>query len=235
MKDQTFEEPKIVAAAERQMRSWVLNQQLADRAAPPGPPPRTRSAIRFVTISREAGAGGSLIGEAVGRGLGWEVLDQNLLDRVADRFQLSKPMLELVDETESNWAYDIFGAWVDHKIIPHEKYVVHLARIVQAAVKLGNVVIVGRGAQFLLPKEQCLAVRIVAAEKYRVEQLARQMACDATKARRHMVELDRGRQEFVTRYFRHDIANPHLYDLVLSVDRLGPAATAELIIKAARG
>ena len=61
----------------------------------------TSRRVRYITFSREAGAGGSEIAAMVGRKLGWEVLDKNLLDQVADRFQLSRPMLELVDETST--------------------------------------------------------------------------------------------------------------------------------------
>jgi cytidylate kinase len=40
-------------------------------------------------------------------------------------------------------------------------------------------------------------------------------------ARRYMVDLDKGRREFVERFFHRDIADPHQYDLVINVDRLG--------------
>jgi len=50
--------------------------------------------------------------------LGWEVLDKSLLNRVADRYGLSRPMLELVNETSANWAHDVLGTWFDRRIIP---------------------------------------------------------------------------------------------------------------------
>ena len=233
MKEHTREEPRIISAAERQMRAWSLVQETA-QGAPQShrvDAPHARLG-NFITISREAGAGGSQIAEIVGRRLGWDVLDSNLVACVAQRYHLSQPMLELVDETGSNWAYDIFGPWLDRKIISHEKYVVHLARIVTAAARRGNVVIVGRGGAFLLPKGQGVAVRIIATEKCRVRRIMEKYAMAETPARQYIATVDRGRREFVARSFHHDVADPHLYDLVITVDFLGPEAAAEEIAAA---
>jgi len=233
MKDHTREEPRVSAAAERQMRAWSIAQEIADGAVTShrADPPHGRLG-NYISISREAGAGGSAIGDAVGQRLGWEVLDKNLLDCVAERFHLSRPMLEMVDETASNWAYDVLGPWLDRQIITHEKYVVHLARIVHAAARRGNVVLVGRGGQFLLPRDQGLAARVVASEKYRVRRIMEKYAMDEAHARQFVTALDRGRREFVSRFFRRDVADPHLYDLVINVEYLGPEAAVEQILAA---
>lgn len=66
----------------------------------------------------------------------------------------------------------MFGTFSDRRIISHERYLVRLNRVVMAAVRRGNVVIVGR-VEFPLPRDGGLAVRIVASEKYRVEQMMR--------------------------------------------------------------
>jgi cytidylate kinase len=236
MKVQTREEPKILAAAERQMRTWAWSREheaAASAALGERPSSSTSRRVRYIALSREAGAGGSEIAAMVGRKLGWEVLDKNLLDQVADRFRLSKPMLELVDETDSSWVYDVVGVFLDPKIVPHEKYLAHLSRVIRAAARHGNVVFVGRGAQFLLPRDNGLAVRIVASMKYRVARIVQQLHCDEAKARHYLHEVDHGRKELVEKFFHRDIADPGLYDLVLYVDHLGPATTADLIVEAA--
>lgn len=235
MKEQTREEPKIVAAAERQMRAWSLCQEAAQRA------PQSRRIDQphaqlgeYITISREAGAGGGEIAKRVGQALGWEVLDKGLVDCVAQRSRLPRSVLELVDETEPSWAYDVLGAWLDPQIIPHQKYVVHLCRVILAAARRGNVVLVGRGANFLLPRSQGLAVRIIASEKYRLHQIVAGHGFAEAQARRYMAEVDRGRRDFVMRFFHHDITDPHLFDLVIQADRLGPGGAAEAIVAAYR-
>jgi cytidylate kinase len=230
MKAQTREDPTILAAAERQMHAWAMAQEAGKRTADrPSSPAR---AVSFVTISREAGAGGSEVARLVGQRLGWDVLDKNLLDQVAGRFHVPRRMLELVDETKSNWVYDVLGTWMDPKLVPHEKYAAYVTRVVQAVAKTGGGVFVGRGAQFLLPREKVLAVRIVAPEKFRVARIMQQRKLSAAKARRWMIETDNGRREFVAEHFHHQIDDPHLYDLVLNTERLEIAGAASLILAA---
>jgi cytidylate kinase len=153
---------------------------------------------------------------------------------VAERSHLSRSLLELVDETEPSWAYDVLGAWLDPAIVPHERYVVHLCRVILAAARRGNVVLVGRGANLLLPRDRGLAVRIVASEKYRLRRVMERDGFREAQARRYIAETDRARRDFVIRFFHHDISDPHLFDLVIQVDRLGLAAAAEAIIAAYR-
>jgi cytidylate kinase len=42
---------------------------------------------------------------------------------------------------------------------------------------------------------------------------------------------DRGRRGFNRRYFHQDISDPHLFDLVINVARLGPTEAAEQILQ----
>jgi cytidylate kinase len=233
MKEQTREDPKILAAAERQMHAWALRKELRDRAirheaeAPP-----TQRTLTFITISREAGAGASEIGRRVGEHLGWEVFDKNLLDRIADRFHLSRSMLDLVDETRGSWVYDVLGSWMDHKLVPHDKYVAYLGRVVLTAAHGGHAIFIGRGAQFLLPRREVLAVRAVASPEYRLRQIIEQTGMAESDARRHMLEVDVGRREFVKQFFHHDIDDPHLYDLVIDVERTGKTGAVDEILAA---
>ena len=99
----------------------------------------------FVAIARQAGAGGSEIAGLVGRQLGWEVYDQNLRDLIAERFHEPRLVLDFVDETRSNWVYDVLGTWGDNQIVPQDKFVLHLKRIVATVARDGKSVFVGRG------------------------------------------------------------------------------------------
>lgn len=232
MKDQTWVEPRTAAAAERKMQEFALTQEIADRALKLEQPEQKKPEMsRYITISREAGAGGSAVAEILGRKLGWEVLDKTLLDQLADRYHVSRPVLEAVDETTLSWAYDIFGSWLDREIVSHEKYLTRLSHIFLAAAKRGKVIFVGRGAQFLLPREQGFAVRLIASDKYRIQNLMRSHNLTLPKARQMMQQLDRGRRQFVRHFFHQDVTDPHIYDLVINVERFGLERTAEKIMQ----
>jgi hypothetical protein len=236
MKEQTREEPKILAAAERQMHAYAMAEEIKDRMIRvEGAHLSGKKQERWLTISREAGAGGGEIAALVGKRLDWEVFDKNLLDRVAERFRNCRQMLDLVDETPSNWIYDVLGTWMDRKIVPHEAFVAQLTRILVASVKQRSAIIVGRGAQFILPREKIFAVRVIAPEMARVQRIMRLRALKEAEARMAVREIDKGRREFAERFFHHDATDPHLYDLVLNSQRLGIEGAAETLIAAMKG
>jgi hypothetical protein len=236
MKEQTREDPTILAAAERKMHAWALEKELRDRAIHRGDEGRSiRGAIRLATISREAGVGGSEIALELGQRLGWRVFDRDLLDQVASRYHLPRSMLDALDETPNNWAYDVLGTWMDHRLVPHDRYVACLSRVMLAASRGGWAVFVGRGAQFVLPRHELLAVRLIASPKYRVERIMARTGVDEAAARRRMEEVDRDRRKFVARFFHHESADPHLYDLVLNVEQLGQAMVVAEIVTALKG
>lgn len=234
MKESVIREvPQIAAATERKMQAWTFSQDIAERVRESHRVDQSHRPLgSFITLSREAGAGGSEVALAVGRRLGWEVFDRNLLDCVAQRFRLSRDMLEHVDETGSHWAYDVLGSFIEPRIVPHAKFVVYLTQVVLAAARRGNVVFVGRGAQFILPHGQGLAARIVAPLKYRLEHVERLHGLDEAAARHFIERTDQGRHEFAQNFFQHDIADPHLYDLVINVERLGLEGAVEQILAA---
>jgi cytidylate kinase len=233
MGKQIHEEPKIMAAAERRMLVRAKALEVEDRVERHRTDIRpTANAVQYIAISREAGAGGGEIGQMVGKRLGWKVYDKNLMDQMAEEFQISRTMLDPVDETRSNWLYDVLGTWMDRKIVPHEKYVAYLSRVLFEVSKQGNAVFVGRAAQFVLPRPHILAVRIVAAEKYRIRQIMAKTGVNEAAAQQSIHALDEGRRELVERFFHHDIADPHHYDMVLNADHLGPDGVAELIVAA---
>jgi len=231
MKAQCREEPAIIAQAERQMQAWACAEALRRSGESFAAQPRVKT---YLTISREGGAGGGRIAEIVGDRLGWEVLDKNLVGLMAERFHLSHQMLELVDEAPPSWVHEVVGTFVDRNVVSTEKYVVRLRWIVRAAARRRHLVVVGRGAQFLLPRDQGLAVRIIASRKYRISQIMAREGLSAADAERHVDALDEGRRRFVLHTFHHDIDDPHLYDLVANVERLGVDGTVEEILGALR-
>ncbi|MGO9115794.1 MAG: AAA family ATPase [Thermoguttaceae bacterium] len=216
----------VTEAAERQMQRWLLAKQDQEKAAPAaggaaagiGP---------YLAISREAGAGGSRIARLVGEAVDWDVLDRELLECVAERYHTSPAMLELVDETTTNWITEIFGNWLSPASVTQMQYVCRISRVVLMAARAGRVIFVGRAAQFILPRERGLSVRLVAPRKYRVQQIMERRHVSFEEARDYVEKTDAGRQDYARQYF--EINDPHLFDLVINVEKIGPRETAHLI------
>lgn len=208
-----------------------LRQHLEAVTRPGGPEARRGS---FVAISRQAGAGGEEVARAVGEALGWQVLDRELLDFLAEQVQESPDALALLDETAASW----FDQSLFHLMRPHllsqDEYVARLVRIVLLSVTRQPAVVVGRGAHVFLPREWGLSVRLVAPFSDRASRIERERGLDRRAAERWVVAMDRDREAFVRRHFHHDPSDPTAFDLVLNTHTLGLDGAAEVIVSAVR-
>lgn len=231
MSKATSKRPRDVAQiANEQMEKWLLSPELTEfmqQAHEVRAPLRTGP---YIAISREAGAGATQIARLVGQRLGWDVLDKELLDFMTQRYDLPRDMLEFVDETKANWVHNIFGTFFDSRVVSQEKYVILLERIMYLAALHGRVVFLGRGAPFALPRDRGLAVRIVAPKDFRVTRTMRLQSLSRSAATKQLDEIETGRRDFCKRYFHQDIHDPHAFDLVLNVGRIGPEVAAETIV-----
>ena len=149
---------------------------------------------------------------------------------MAKHRQLPAEMLQSVDETNSNWLVEVFGKWIDQHLVTQAEFVVHLGQIMLLAARHASTVFVGRGVQFILPREQGLAVRLIAPWPRRVARVMEVRGLGKEEAERYIVRCDEGRRNFVKRYFRQDLDNPRLYDLVINVERLTIACVVDLIV-----
>jgi cytidylate kinase len=216
--------------AERRMREWAMDLEVRERRMREPSKAELRRVIQpYVAISRETGAGGEAIGARVGEMLRCDVLDRELLDEMAARYKLPRYMLDLVDENTSNWFTETFGKWIDQKIVTQSEYIVHLGHLVLLAAQHASTVFVGRGAQFVLPAEKGLTVYIVAPLKMRIEYVGDMQKCTTAKAAKYIKETDKGRHDFVKKYFHRDIGEEHLYDLVINRSHVSIDGVAELI------
>ena len=183
----------------------------------------------YLTISRESGSGGSRIARLVGEMIGWEVLDRELLECLAERYRTSPAVLELVQQNYNNWITDIFGKWIDPDSVAQTQYTLHLSRVILMAARARGVIYVGRGAQLLLPHQRGLSVRLIASLGYRVQRVAERRHLSFDEARDYVEKTDARRQKFTRQCFHRDIADPHLFDMMINVERIGPQRTAQLI------
>src|SRR5512136_357187 len=72
-----------------------------DRGAVPAP--RTGAAALTIAVSRESGARGGTIARRVGRKLGWQVFDQELLEFMAQEAAVNPGVLENSHGSHAEW------------------------------------------------------------------------------------------------------------------------------------
>jgi cytidylate kinase len=221
----------IQAIIDRQLRRWEIEKSL--RAAQPageagpllGP---------VVTVSRERGSGGSRIAELVARRLDYTLLHRDLIDRICLSSGTRRHILESLDEH----ARSQFAIWWDSMISQRytdaSDYVRMLLETIYSVAELGGVVVVGRGANFIIGPERGLHVRIVAPREKRIERLVDHERMSQKEAAHEVDARDRERAEFIRKVHGHDITDPAGYDLVINTGAIPFEAAAELITAAVR-
>jgi Cytidylate kinase-like family len=209
-------------AASLDVRERLAHERAADRPAPLMPP--------YIAISREEGAHGEDVARAVAEQMGWRLLDHNLLELVAERYDLPLEALEALDERPSSWMTETFSHWLDHEVVPQLEFITHLGQVVLDAARQSSIVVVGRAAQFFLPRASGLTIRIVAPLAQRIAAVQKARGIDRHEAARWLAHLDSERQAFVERYFHHNINDPHLYDCVINMEHFDAAEAAEIVV-----
>jgi cytidylate kinase len=184
----------------------------------------------YICLSRETGVDCSEIASLIAAKSGWQVLDRELLDYMAEHNQWSPIALDSVDERSASWFHETFGKWLDDRVVSQAEYVKSLGKVVLMAAQHESTIFVGRGAQFYLPREVGVSVRIIAPRKLRIERIMVRRHCSRHDAENFVEETDAGRAAFIRRYFHHNVAEPHLYDLVINLEHTTREAAAALIL-----
>ncbi len=229
-------ESTLSRLVDRACRHWEARRQAA--AAQRDLPPRTSRAFT-IALSREVGTEGTAVAQEVGKLLGWQVYDHELVEKIAGEMGLRTALLESVDERQQSWLLETAEAFLSAplqgdwgRLVTESGYVQHLVETVLALGVHGECVIVGRGAAFILPAATTLRVRLVGPVGERIAALSRKLGISKDEAAPKVRALDRERTDFVQDHFFKDATDPRNYDLVLNAWRLSVAHRAELIVEA---
>lgn len=200
---------------EEQVRKWqMLKTEKAE----------AQQAVSVITVSREPGSGGKLIARGVAEKLGYDLFHQEVIHEMADSAKVNTRLLETLDEKGLNILEDWVAALVNERHLWPDEYSQHLMKVIGTIGKHGRSIIVGRGANFVLPREQCFRLRVIAPQAFRIEKVAAEFGLPQDEARRRVVRTESDRKAFVRKYFNADIGDPLNYDMTLNTATVSIAA-----------
>lgn len=180
-----------------------------------------------VTISRRMGSGARVVAEKLAHDLGWSLWSKELLDAIAEDADVSRKVVEAFDEKTISeielFAHAALGDFEMGDFI----YKKHLIKAVAAIAKLGNVIILGRGANFLLP--DALHIRIDASDEHRIQNMVKYEGLTRTEAEAKLRESDKARQHFLFSAFGRERVLAAQYDLSILMDKFSPDDAAKII------
>ena len=198
-------------SVERIVEDQVQRWQMLTRQETPAP-----SEISVVTLSREPGSGGRIIAQQLAEKLQYDMFHQEVIHELAEEADVSTKMVETLDARGLNVLEEWISSLVeDHHLWP-DQYLHHLMKLIGTIGKHGRAVLVGRGANFVLPPDQRFSVRVIAPLAFRIEKVAREFDLPKEEARRRVIRTDSNRKSFIRKYFNADIADPANYDLLIN-------------------
>lgn len=200
----------------------------------------------LITISRQFGAGGSLVARLVAERLGWSVIDNELVDEVARR--IGKPVEEVAEKEERvpSFVERLARALVASPEVPlvsstpvesldEAEVVTVTEKVVAEAAQHGRVVLVGRAASAVLARESgALHVQLVAPRPFRIRVVAERSGIDTRAAEKQINETDAQRARYHQQYYNREWSDPVNYHMVLNTGALGFEGAADLIVARAR-
>lgn len=201
-------------------QSKILHAHLRDAvAAGPGTvtPP-------FVTISREAGAGGHILAYVLATDFlkqhgdplfdNWQVCDKErcaILAADPDLKDILESILQERCTTEFKKFIETLVAGRDTQYAAYKK----IFQLVHGMAAVGKVIIVGRAGACVARELPCgIHIRLVAPEAQRVQWIRRRFRLTESEARAGIRRQDRARRKLVKVFFDRDVDDPLLYDAV---------------------
>jgi cytidylate kinase len=199
---------------------------------------RNTSIHPFVTISREAGAGGTSAAQKLVEYLNendkmstcpWALFDKNLIEKVIEEHNLPTEFGMFMPENKVSEMQSVFEQLFGlHP--PQSKLVDKISHTILHLAQLGNVVIVGRGANIItrhLPGG--FQVRLIGTPESRLKHIENFYHLDRKEALKFMKKEDFARRNYVKRNFSRDVSDNLLYDMVINTSNVTLDSAVQII------
>lgn len=200
--------------------------------------------MRAVTVSREYGSGGGEVAQRLAQRLGWELVDHEILVRIAQELGISELEAEEHDERAESLVHYLidsmrvlqpamFAMETSPLLTNMRLYREALTKVVEAAVTRGHVVIVGRGSQVLLAnRRDVLHTRIVAPVELRVRYVMQREGLSQSEAEARIQMKDHDRERYLQAQYRRQSNDATLYDVVINSGVLDLDTVTDLLYRA---
>jgi cytidylate kinase len=190
----------------------------------------TYGEVDVITISREYGSGGVFIAEKLAKKLGYSLFHQEIIEEMANSANISKRILKTLDEKGMSVLEESISALVNDRHLWPDQLLRHLMKVVGTIGRHGRAVIVGRGANFIIPVEKILRIRVICPLPIRINNIASRLNVSESEAHKIVLKTDADRRSFIRKYFYADITDPHLFDVVINTGRITYDTAVESII-----
>jgi cytidylate kinase len=213
----------LVKFVEDQIEKWARHKDL-ERARPEG--------WSVITFSKEPGSQGNNVARAVAEKLGFDFFDRDIMKGIAKSARISEHVIETLEKDRMSGVEDFLASLIQKHYIHPDIYMEHLMKVIATIGKHGRAVIVGRGANFILPLEERFSVRVVAPFEIRVRNVAGAFGVSIEEAKRRVMQREARRQAFIRQSFHTSITDPIHYDLIVNTQQMKIEAAVKAVCAA---
>jgi len=188
--------------------------------------------MAVITISRQFGAGGKTLGKMVADKLGYTFADDDIIMMVAEAANVSPHWVESIEREAGGKMSRIISSMVSKRLvdrilkdergyIDEKLYLDYLVVIIAQTAEEGDVVILGRGSQYIL-RDHPDAYHILLIDEFenRVKFMMEHYDLRREKALQIVRNEDNRRMNLYRKLGKTDYDQPSLYDLVLNMSRM---------------
>ncbi len=183
----------------------------------------------IINIGRQFGSGGRAVASLIGRKLGIEVYDNELLLKAAESSGVHPEFFRHNDERKR---FFTFG--YSQNAINDEGLFKIQSDTIRSIAENGSAVFVGRAADYVLRDLRCLDVFVSAPLEWRKALVAERSRLSSEEAEKLIVKKDKTREYWYNFFTFGNWGVASNYDLCVDSSILGLEGTADLIIDFAR-
>jgi len=188
--------------------------------------------MAVITISRQYGAGGITLGQKIADEFGYIFADREIIEKVAEMANVSTHFVETVEKEAGGKFSKFISRMVskplvervlkdEHGYIDEEIYLDYLVLIIAQLADDGNVVILGRGSQYILNDHpDAFHILLINTFENRVRFMEKNYELSHKRAVQIVKSEDKRRTNLYRKLGKTDYDNPFLYHLVLNMSKL---------------
>ena len=185
----------------------------------------TQNVRPFVTISRQAGAGGHTIGQLLVNRLTeldpgetpWALWDRDLVEKIVTDHNVERDIVESLGEAHRSWMEEFLAGLAFDVAQTEGRVYQYVATTMRALAHQGRVVLVGRGSVYItrhLPAG--VHLRLVAPIDHRIRAMAKQLNVSMDAAAANVHQLDKSRAAFYRRYWPRELLGGEAFSVTFN-------------------
>ncbi|UCE08535.1 MAG: cytidylate kinase family protein, partial [bacterium] len=144
--------------------------------------------------------------------------------------EIRSSVIDSIEKERLSGIEDFIASLIKEQYLYPGIYLQHLLKVVGTIGKHGRAVIVGRGANFILPPDERFSLRVVAPLEIRVQNVASWHRVSIEKAKQRVIQRESKRRAFIRQSFNANISDPNNYDLIINTGRMSIESAVEAVI-----